>query len=288
MGSTSSLRQTASDGTNGRGVLTRQSAADWQIPSPIWYYSEDFASLVLVAADVYDNKNNKIGTVDANTPVVAWCPANDCKVASGAMYVYNTGASIMLQAITLPVDPKGQATNGITWSGQVQPQPLFHASGQGLWAFVQIVQPNISYVEDPGVTYNYSFNGKVGLDTCYPYAPLNDKRGWPDDLTIYPAHDSPNLSLGNSVSSASFNASFQTYMMYLPVATTVGNQWVPLRRVSWNCGASVKRPHDASKNPPDAWIYAVLPWKVGDVNVTENARCKEHPLWSLVIVGGTF
>lgn len=277
-----------------KSTVTFMSAADWQQASPAWFWRSDGITTVQCTADAYDSNNNLIGSVGDAAAVDAWCPIYSCGYNAGAAYVWNRPLKgIWLQAIN--ITPTGVAS-GMKWTGQAVPQDLFtgysgQSSGKGLWSWVQMIIPGGSYIVDPGVTHIYPDTGLLGLDTSYPYAPDggimiddNDNDGYKDDFTLQSDGDSPGMSLDDTVSSAVGHSQFWTYMMYRPVANSVGNQWVPLHRIAWQWQANVTRPYNALMNPANSWANAVLPWLVGTVTVTEDARCKTHPIWNRVLL----
>ena len=260
--------------------VTEMTAADWSQPSPVWYWRSDSSSQVVARADAFVN-GMSIGSIVASRTVVVWCPTYYCPATPGNVQVYAYTPSTRVLGAGKDVVPYAP---GIKWRGNVVPDNVFATDiGRGLWSFVQIVTSHRSYKDSSGI-HNLSINDQTGLDDSYPYAPDqnvkqqdDNNQGHKDNGTDFTADDTPYSNLTDSMLSYSANDNYKTYMMYRPAATTIGNQWVPIERISWNWQANITR-------PGNSWKNHALPWIIGPVTVSENARCKTHPLWTLVIV----
>ncbi len=256
---------------------------DLKLPAPYFFWrSEDGGAPATVSAtaDAFVG-NLRIGTVTGKATVTVWCPYYFCGYnADGVWLVQNAPGSYSLEA--------GNLIPGISWTGRCIPQDLFAGmAGAGLWAFIQIMHPGRWYTMDDGVRHSWYINGLLGLDTSYPYPfwedfPVqnvvtldNSNYGKPDDDSSHASSDTPSKGMDDTMSNVTINEEFWTYMVYRPADIGNGNQWVPLHRIHWSWAANVNRVGNFRSNNG-------LPLEPGPVIVTEDARCKTHPIWNRV------
>ena len=277
----------AHGGSSGFARVTEMIPADWTQATPTWHWRSDNTENVWGQADVYVN-GVSIGSIIATKPITVWCPYYACGYNIGGVYVWNSPVlGICVQAINVN-PPAPPIKSGISWTGQAFPQDLFQLNGTGIWAFVQLIRPGRSYVSDIDGTHSNPNNGLLGLDTSYPYAPDggvfaadNSNSGIADDNSIYSSGDSPGSGLNDHITSISINEGFKTYMVYRPDYLH-GNQWVPLHRILWNWNSSATR-------PGNSWVIPNMTWySVGSITVSEDQRCKTHPIWSRVLFATGF
>ena len=161
-------------------------------------------------------------TVTAAKTVQVYAPTGTSfSELHGSMDVYFTAPNQRLEAYSSALG------RGIMWNAHTMTPPLFTVSGnQGFWAVVQLVTPVI--IAD-GVTIVPP--GTTGLDTTFPYA----GHAFAADGKTGSDGDTPGMGLAALSSSAEFDASFKTYMLYKPpnVQGCLTTR-VPLWEMDWN------------------------------------------------------
>jgi hypothetical protein len=245
-----------------------------------WGNGDSSQEQVTCTADVYVG-SLRIGSATATAPITVWCPYYACG--------YTTDGTVNLVANPGPIIMAGlPGIAGITWKAKCVPQDLFGTRGIGKWAFIQMELPGRSYTTTDAVTHVWSINGLLGLDTSYPYpfwedfpnqsvVSLDDSTyGKPDDDVQHKSSDSPDHGTDDTEAVVDINEQFWTYMVYFPPPNGVGTVWVPLHRIAWQWNTHAVKPNAG-------WMTAPPPSVVGTLTVTEDQRCKTHPLWNRVL-----
>ena len=284
-------------GRGDAGVYTRKSrvdfmtSVDWSFASPHWFWRSESGAgssteTVTCTADVFvDGK--KIGTASGGGSLTVWRPDYTCVPLPHDVIIKGGPHFWSSPIVSTGIFTVGGTPPGIQWTGQVLPQALFKITGAGKWAFIQLICSGRMYTDDNNVTHTLSSNGVWALDGSYPYPfwhtlgppdlpGLDDSNyGDPDDNTPDTTDDTPSSALADDMKTFIVNEKFETYMMYRPKDIGFGCQWVPLHRISWNWFANIFRPGASWSN------YDPMPAYLGPVNVTENIRWKQHPLWNI-------
>lgn len=160
---------------------------------------------------------------------------------------------------------------GIEWLAEVDTPYPFDNNGDGSWAIVQRVTPTreIDFLEPFDNRFNpmWEVNGRLGLDTNFPYGPFVFVANGVLDGT----NDSPGSRVidGPEYHFTHVLDSFDTYYIYRPPGSQ--SQYVPLRSLEWYWKAWVK--HDVGA-PTWVWQARESAWGWDD------PPFPEHPTWS--------
>lgn len=137
--------------------------------------------------------------------------------------------------------PNTSPVKGIIWSGGVT-SPSGYGTGGG-WCYFQILTLGSTCHVPPSTTLTEQCGSSswgwwtVGLDSTYPYEPVNDLFNTFVDVanptTTHEANDSPYFPLNDPSGADSFNLrqDFEVYQMYQPPGA--GSQLVPVQKFTW-------------------------------------------------------
>ncbi len=162
----------------------------------------------------------------------------------------------------------GNSTNGMIW-GNVTANVPVPFSGNSQCTFTQLVNPNrIAYINGSS-TPLVPNNGILGLDGFFDYGSRWNVMATGSDA------DSPNqpLFFKTGLTEISASDAFTTYVMYQPS----GGVWVPLDKISWSWGATLKWQPQTSQFT----LTASYPAKAGQAGTPTYVPINDPPQWTV-------
>ena len=263
--------------SDGSGPLTN--------PTAHWYWNDPGPNptpeTVTCTATVTPNDGkNAPYTVTVTQKVSVQVPGWSADGTGGYMQVnasaYNANGTTCLWA-----GPGPGQSGGMNWTANSFTPQTPAAFGTGTVELVQLVTPNMSYVNAtgvgvPGKTHYDPEHGQTGLDTAYPYPGPAYTEG--SIMLPYRSNDSPTMPLNNAMASAMMQHQFTDHLLYLPPGADV--RWVPLASFTWSTNGSATNPGGWSN-----YVAAYGSDSAGTVNPTAKTLFTaehKHPSWTQI------
>jgi len=213
-------------------------------PTAHWYWNDPNQATETVSCTATVTPPTGQGAafpVTATRKVSVQLPAWTATGTGGYMQV-NTANPDVTGTIALYAGPSAGQQSGMNWSANVFSSALFTS---GTLVLVQTATPSRSYITYtgvgvPGVTHTDPENGKLGLDTRYPYHWNTYGSYSPPALPVpYTTYDDPWQVL-NGIASIVLQDQFSDYLMFMPPGSD--SQLVPLATFAWGTNGSATIP----------------------------------------------